>query len=179
MFKLKYYKNISLATLCGLLLSNPCFASDEVENKILSMQLSLPKVSAPVANYVSSVRVGNLIFISGQLPMEDGKLKYKGKLGAHASEADGIEAAKLCALNILAHLKAEIGSLDKIKRCVKLTGFVNSTPEFIDHPKIINGASDLIVSILGDKGKHTRAAVGVASLPLGASVEIEAIFEIE
>ncbi|WHA05579.1 RidA family protein [Candidatus Bandiella numerosa] len=117
--------------------------------------------------------------MSGQLPMEEGRVKFTGKLGENIAIEDGVEAAKLCALNIVAQLKSAVGSLDKVKRCVKLTGFVNSASDFTSHPQVINGASDIIVKIFGDKGKHARAAVGVSSLPLGASVEVEAIFEIE
>lgn len=150
-----------------------------VEDKLAALKLSLPIVSAPVANYVSCTQVGKLIFVSGQLPIEAGKVKYVGKLGSSISDEVGAEAAKLCALNVLAQLKATIGSFNCVKRCVKLTGFINSTPEYTAHPKIMNGASDLIVAAFGDLGKHARAAVGVTSLPLGAAVEVEAIFEIE
>lgn len=173
------FKNVSLYLFVALFACNMCMAANDAEVKLTEMKLTLPKVSAPVANYVPYVIVGNLVFISGQLPMEDGKVKVTGKLGRNVSEENGAEAAKLCALNILAHLKAAVGSLDKVKRCVKLTGFVSSTPDFTTHPKVINGASDLIVGVFGDAGKHARAAVGVPSLPLGAAVEVEAVFEIE
>lgn len=162
------------------LVANSCLAANgsNVENKMAELQITLPKVSAPVANYVSAIVVGNMVYISGQLPMEDGKLKYNGQLGNNVSVEQGVAASRLCALNILAQLKHSIGSLDKVKKCVKLTGFVNSNSDFTAQPQIINGASDLIVSIFGEKGKHARAAVGVSSLPFGAPVEIEAIFEI-
>lgn len=182
MQKLSTYKKISLLLLSGILLySSNCFSSNDIniEENLTKMQITLPKTSAPVANYVSYTVVGKLVFISGQLPMEDGKLKFAGKVGDSISEEQATQAARLCALNILAQLKAATGSLNKVKRCIKLSGFVNSTPDFTAHPKIINGASDFIVSIMGEKGKHARAAVGVSSLPLGAAVEIEAIFEIE
>jgi enamine deaminase RidA (YjgF/YER057c/UK114 family) len=150
-----------------------------VENKLATLQLQLPAVSTPLANYVPCTIAGSLLFVSGQLPYEHGKLKVVGQLGASVSQEQGIEAARHCMLNILAQAKAILGSLDKIKRCVKITGFVNATADFTTHPKIINGASDLLVAIFGENGKHARAAVGVSSLPLGAAVEVEAIFEIE
>ena len=150
-----------------------------IENKLTTLQLQLPTVSTPLANYVPCTISGSLLFVSGQLPYENGTVKLSGQLGAAVSEEQGIEAARHCMLNILAQAKAALSSLDKIKRCLKITGFVNATPEFTAHPKIINGASDLIVAVLGDAGKHARAAVGVSSLPLGAAVEIEAIFEVE
>jgi enamine deaminase RidA (YjgF/YER057c/UK114 family) len=142
------------------------------------MELDLPQVSLPIANYLPYLISNNMVFISGQLPLENGKVKFVGKLGQTVSIEQGQEAARLCALNILAQLKAAIGSLDKVKRCIKLSGFVNATDDFTAHPQIINGASDLMVEAFGEPGKHARAAVGVSSLPLGAAVEIEAIFEI-
>ena len=127
---------------------------------------------------MASKIVGNLVFISGQLPLNsEGKL-IKGKVGKELNLEQGQEAAKLCALNLLAQLKKISGSLDKVKGCVKITGYVNSIDSFVDQPKIINGASDLISKIFGDKGKHTRAAVSANSLPLGAAVEVEGIFEV-
>ena len=138
----------------------------------------MPKAPDPVGGYVASKIVGNLVFISGQLPLNsEGKL-IKGKVGKELNLEQGQEAAKLCALNLLAQLKKISGSLDKVKGCVKITGYVNSIDSFVDQPKVINGASDLISKIFGDKGKHTRAAVSVNSLPLGAAVEVEGIFEI-
>lgn len=150
-----------------------------IEQKLASLQLQLPTVSTPLANYVPCTVAGSLLFVSGQLPYENGKIKIIGQVGASVSEEQGIEAARHCMLNILAQAKAALGSLHKIKRCVKITGFVSATPEFRAHPKIINGASDLIVEVLGEVGKHARAAVGVCSLPLGAAVKVEAIFEVE
>ncbi len=151
-----------------------------IANKMAQMQLVLPKASTPIASYLPYVIVDDLVFISGQLPLEEGRVKFTGRLGDSLSEEEGIAAAKLAALNILAQLKvATGGSLDKVKRCVKLSGFVNSTADFTAHPKIINGASDLIVELFGEQGKHTRSAFGVSALPLNAAVEIEAIFQIE
>ncbi|MCX6957610.1 MAG: RidA family protein [Verrucomicrobiae bacterium] len=151
---------------------------NSIENKLTTLQLQLPIVATPLANYVPCTISGSLLFVSGQLPYENGAVKIVGQLGTTVSEEQGIEAARHCMLNILAQAKAALGSLDNIKRCLKITGFVNATSEFTAHPKIINGASDLVVAVLGDSGKHARAAVGVSSLPLGAAVEIEAIFEI-
>ena len=143
------------------------------------LNIELPQAPDPVGAYVAFKKIGKLIFISGQLPiMKDGKL-LKGKIGKDLSLEDGQKAAKLCAINILAQAnKAVAFDLNKIKNCVKITGFVNSTDEFIDQPKVINGASELIVSIFGDAGMHTRAAVSTNSLPLGVSVEVDAIFEL-
>ena len=148
------------------------------EENLKKLNISLPKAPDPVGAYVASKIVGNLVFISGQLPLNsEGKL-IKGKVGKELNQEQGQEAAKFCALNLLAQLKKICGSLDKVKGCVKITGYVNSIDSFVDQPKIINGASDLISQIFGNIGKHTRAAVSVNSLPLGAAVEIEGIFEV-
>ena len=148
------------------------------EENLKKLNINLPKAPDPVGAYVASKIVGNLVFISGQLPLNsEGKL-IKGKVGKELNLEQGQEAAKFCALNLLAQLKKICVSLDKVKGCVKITGYVNSIDSFVDQPKIVNGASDLISQIFGDKGKHTRAAVSVNSLPLGAAVEIEGIFEI-
>ena len=148
------------------------------EENLKKLNISLPKAPDPVGAYVASKIVGNLVFISGQLPINsEGKL-IKGKVGKELNQEQGQEAAKFCALNLLAQLKKICGSLDKVKGCVKITGYVNSIDSFVDQPKIINGASDLISQVFGDKGKHTRAAVSVNSLPLGAAVEVDGIFEL-
>ena len=149
-----------------------------IEDKLKTMGLSLPEAPAPVANYVPTRLTGTLLFISGQVSRSgDGRL-LTGKLGAGTDIAAGREAAKACALNVLAQARAALGSLDRIEAIVKLTGFVNSAPDFKDHPQVVNGASDLLVELLGDKGRHTRSAVGVAALPGGAAVEIEAIIAV-
>lgn len=140
--------------------------------------IKLPKPVAALASYVPYVIVDNYVYISGQLPIEEGQVKYIGKVGDAVSQEEAIEAAKLCALNTLAHLEVAAGSLDKVKRCIKLTGFVNAISEFTTHPKIINGASDLMVSVFGENGKHARSAVGVSSLPFNSSVELESIWEL-
>ena len=148
------------------------------EKNLNKLNINLPKAPDPVGAYVASKIVGNLVYISGQLPLDnEGKL-IKGKIGKDLNLEQGQESANLCALNLLAQLKKITGSLDKVKSCIKITGYVNSTDSFIDQPKVINGASDLISQIFGDKGKHARAAVSVNSLPLGASVEVEGIFEV-
>ena len=148
------------------------------EENLKKLNISLPKAPDPVGAYVASKIVGNLVFISGQLPLNsEGKL-IKGKVGNELNQEQGQEAAKFCALNLLAQLKKICGSLDKVKGCVKITGYVISIDSFVDQPKIINGASDLISQVFGDKGKHTRAAVSVNSLPLGAAVEVDGIFEL-
>ena len=151
----------------------------KIAEKIKELGLEIPQAAVPVANYVGFVKSGNQIIISGQLPMRDGKVKYTGKVGSEVSIEDAILAAKLCAINIIAQLNLALdGNLDKIKKCVKLGIFINATPDFTDHPKVANGASDLIVEIFAEKGKHARAATGAGSLPLGAAVEIDAIFEV-
>jgi len=149
------------------------------ENKIKELKLVLPEARDPVGSYVASKIIGNMLFISGQISIaEDGKL-IKGKVGKELKTEEGYEAAKRCGLNIISQVKKACDEdLSKIKSCVKLTGFVNSTEDFIEQPKVINGASDLIVSVFGNAGMHTRAAVSVNSLPLGVSVEVDAIFEL-
>ena len=149
------------------------------EKKILELGLKLPEAKAPAGNYVATKTVGKLLYISGQISISaDGNL-IKGKIGKELTTEQGYDAAKRCGLSIIAHAKIACGDdLSKIKSCVKLTGFVNSTEEFTEQPKVINGASDLIASIFGDAGMHTRAAVSTNSLPLGVSVEVDAIFEL-
>lgn len=146
-----------------------------IEHRLKSLGLALPPAPSPVANYVPFQLAGALLFISGQISRTGEGQVMAGKLGAGVDIARGREAARLCALNILAQARAALGSLERIERIVKLTGFVNAAPDFKDHPQVVNGASDLLVEILGDRGRHTRSAVGVASLPLDAAVEIEAI----
>ena len=150
-----------------------------IEQKLADQGIVLPKPAAPVANYVPFVRSGNLIFVSGQVCFgADGKLIAKGKLGAGVSLEQGVAAARGCAINLLAQAKAAIGDLDQVTRVVRLGGFINSAPDFLDGPKVLNGASDLMVAVFGDKGRHARTTVGVASLPADAAVEVEGIFEV-
>lgn len=149
-----------------------------IEQRLNALGIELPQAAAPAANYVPAVQSGSMLYISGQIPMINGDLRYVGKLGVEYSVAEGAECARLCALNIIAQAQAALGELDRVKRVVKLTGFVNSAPDFTDQPKVINGASDLMAEVFGDRGQHARSAVGVAALPLGVAVEIEAILEI-
>jgi enamine deaminase RidA (YjgF/YER057c/UK114 family) len=150
------------------------------DTRLAELGLTLPVAAAPVANYVGYTVSGKTVYVSGQLPFKDGKLTCVGKLGAGVSLEEGYAAGRQCALNILAHLKVACGGdLDRVARVLKLSGFVNSTPEFVDAPKCVNGASDLLVAVFGDAGKHARAAVCVASLPAGAAVEVEAIVELK
>ena len=150
-----------------------------VEQKLAAQGITLPNPAAPVANYVGFVRSGNLLFVSGQVCFDaQGKLIAKGKLGAGVTVEQGNAAARGCGINLLAQVKAAIGDLDKVVRVVRLGGFVNSAPDFLDGPKVLNGASDLMVAVFGDKGRHARTTVGVASLPSDASVEVEGLFEV-
>lgn len=152
-----------------------------IETNLQTLGISLPAAAAPVANYVPVSRIGNLVVISGQLCFgADGTLdpSHIGKLGANISPEKGKEAAALCAINILAQLKAAVGGFDKVVSCVRLGGFINVAPGFTALPAVMNGASDLMVAIMGDAGRHARSTVGVSELPMGASVEVEAMFEV-
>ena len=153
----------------------------KIETKLRELGITLPTPAAPVANYVGAVAAGNLLVVSGQLAFgADGKLDpaHKGKLGAEVFHEAGQAAARLCAINILAQAKAALGDLDRIKRCVRLGGFINCRPDFNALPAIMNGASDLMVAVLGERGRHARTTIGVAQLPLDCAVEVEALFEI-
>ena len=152
-----------------------------IEKKLAELGVTLPQPAVPVANYVSYVKTGNLVVISGQLCLgADGKIapEHKGKIGADVSAEQATEAAKLCAINLLAQLKAAVGDLDRVERCVRLGGFMNAVPTFAQLAPVMNGASDFMVAALGDKGRHARSTVGVAELPLDAAVEVEAMFEV-
>ena len=152
---------------------------DTVEARLATLGIALPAAPNPVANYVPSCLAGNLLYVSGQISKAaDGSI-VSGRLGGGMTVAEGREAARLCAINILAQAKAALGSLDRIVQIARLTGYVSATPEFTEHPQVINGASDLMVEVLGDKGRHTRVAVGVSSLPLGCAVEVDAILIID
>lgn len=149
-----------------------------IETRLQSLGLTLPNAPTPAANYVPYVVIGKMVYISGQIPMNEAGL-ITGKVGAEVSTEDATSAAKICALALIAQLQnACDGDLDKVNRVVKLTGFVNATPDFTDHPEVVNGASDLIVDVFGDKGRHARAAVGCGSLPRNVQVEVEGIFEL-
>ena len=150
-----------------------------VEKKLAELGIVLPTPATPVANYIPFVRVGALLFVSGQICLDaSGKLVAKGKLGDGVSIEDGQKAARACAINVLAQVKAALGELDKVKQVARLGGFINSSPSFLEGPKVMNGASDLMVAVLGNKGRHARTTVGVAVLPADAAVEVEGIFEI-
>ncbi len=150
-----------------------------IEARLAELGVTLPSPVAPAANYVPFVRSGNQLIMSGQIPMGPNGLEYVGKLGDTCSIEDGQACARLCAINLLAQVKVALdGDLERIVRLVKLVGFVNSTPDFGEQPKVINGASDFMVEVLGEKGKHARSAVSAAALPFGVATEVEAIFEI-
>ncbi len=153
--------------------------SGPIASRLKELGIELPTPAAAVANYVPFVMAGDLLFVSGQLPLENGKLVVTGKLGDTLGIEDGVRAARLCALNLLAQARAAGGGdIDRVRRLVRLTAFVSSTPGFTDQPKVINGASDLMVQVLGEAGRHARVAVGAPSLPLDAAVEIEGIFQL-
>ncbi|MBN9250275.1 MAG: hypothetical protein BGO03_10600 [Mesorhizobium sp. 61-13] len=152
---------------------------ETIEKRLSDMGVTLPAAAAPAANYVPFVRSGNLLFPSGQLPMKDGKLAVTGLLGRDLDVAAGKEAAKLCAINILAQAKAALGDLEKIRRLVKINIYVASSPDFTEQHLVGNGASDFFAEVLGERGKHARVAVGMAALPLNAAVEIESILEVD
>ena len=149
-----------------------------IEEKLKSLNIDLPIPPKPAGSYIPVVVTGNLAFVSGQIPMQDGKVVFTGKVPTEKSIEDAQKAAKICAINILAQLKANLGSLDRIAKIVRVSGFVNSAPDFAEQPKIINAASDLFFDIFGERGRHSRIAVGVSSLPLNSTVEIDVVVEI-
>jgi enamine deaminase RidA (YjgF/YER057c/UK114 family) len=152
----------------------------QIDKRLAELGITLPVPAKPVANYVGWVRTGNLVYTAGQVSLKDGKIEYQGKVGSDYSVEDAQKAARLCAINIIAQIKEACdGDLDRVRRIVKLVGFVNAVPEFIDHPKVINGASDVMVEVFGDRGKHARSAVGSGSLPINVAVEVEAIAEVD
>jgi len=152
----------------------------QIDKRLAELDIILPVPAKPVANYVGWVRTGNLVYTAGQVTLKDGKIEYQGKVGKDYSVDEAQKAARLCAINIIAQLREACnGDLDRIKRIVKLVGFVNAIPEFTDHPKVVNGASDVMVEVFGDKGRHARSAVGSGSLPVNVAVEVEAIAEID
>ena len=169
----KYY--ILFAFLCLNIYSQ----AQSPEENLKALGIVLPKLSAPIANYVNYVRTGNLIYFSGSGPSVEGQGYVQGKLGKDMTIEQGREAARITGINLIASLKNAVGDLNKVKRIVKVLGMVNSTESFTDQPKVINGFSDLMVAIFGEKGKHARSAVGIVSLPLNMAVEIEMIVEVE
>ena len=153
--------------------------SGRIDTRLQELSITLPKAAPPVASYVPYVITGNLVFISGQVTMGPSVLEYVGQVGKEFTMEQGQAAARLCALNVIAQLReACAGNLDRVTRCVKVTGFVNAVPNFAQHPEVVNGASDTFVQVFGERGKHARAAVGAGSLPRNVAVEVEAIFEI-
>ncbi len=148
-----------------------------IEEKLKSLDISLPTPPRPAGSYIPVVISQHLAFVSGQIPMQDGKVAFSGKVPSIQSIEEAQKAAKLCAINALAQIKAELGSLDRIKKIVRVSGFVNSTEDFSEHPKVINSASDFLHDVFGDIGKHSRIAIGVNSLPLNSTVELEMIVE--
>lgn len=153
--------------------------ASSIEDRLSELGITLPAAAAPAGSYVPVRRSGSLLIVSGQLPMEGGQVRYRGKLGAGVSLEDGQAAARLCAVNILAQAKAALdGDLGRVKACLRLGGFVACAPEFTQHPQVINGASELMVAVFGEAGRHARAAVGVPSLPLDAAVEVDAMLEV-
>jgi enamine deaminase RidA (YjgF/YER057c/UK114 family) len=151
-----------------------------VDERLRALALELPQPSKPGANYVPFVRTGSLVFVTGQLSQWNGERRFIGKLGREFSVEQGQQAARLCALNLVAHLREAVaGDLDRVTRCLRIAGYVNSTPDFVGHSQVINGASDLFVDLFGERGRHARMAVGVAALPYDVAVEVEGIFEIE
>jgi enamine deaminase RidA (YjgF/YER057c/UK114 family) len=150
-----------------------------VEGRLREHGIELPAPSLPGAQYAPFVRTGNLIFLSGQICQWNGERRFIGKVGREFGLEDGIQAARLCALNLLAQLRVALeGDLDRVSNCVSVRGFVNATPEFLDHPKVINGASELFVSVFGEAGRHARTAIGVGGLPYGVAVEVDAVFAV-
>jgi enamine deaminase RidA (YjgF/YER057c/UK114 family) len=154
--------------------------ASSIETKLGELGIALPPPGAPGGNYVPFVVVGELVFMAGQVAREGGKMKYTGKVGKDVSIEQAQAAARLCAVNLLAQLKQACGGdLDRVERCVRLGGFVNSPLDFYDHPKVINGASDLMVAVMGERGQHARTAVGVSALPMDSAVEVEAVFQLK
>jgi enamine deaminase RidA (YjgF/YER057c/UK114 family) len=153
--------------------------STTISSRVKALGLELPKAGAPAANYVPFVITGNLVFLAGQICQWQGERRFIGKVGGAISAEDGVKAAQLCGLNILAWIAEIVGDdFDRVTRCIRLGGFVNSTPDFVEQPRIVNGCSDLVVNVFGDKGRHARTAVGTNVLPFDVAVEVEAIFEI-
>lgn len=149
-----------------------------VDSRLTALEIELPEPSAPGANYVPYVRTGNLLFITGQLSQWNGERRFVGKLGRDVGIEEGRQAARLCALNVIAHLRAALdGDLDRVARCVRIAGFINATPEFTATSQVMDGASDLFVDVFGEAGRHSRLAIGVSTLPYGVAVEVEGVFE--
>ncbi|WP_394835385.1 RidA family protein [Pendulispora rubella] len=151
----------------------------KIETRLSELRIELPAATAPVANFVPCVQTGNLLYVSGQVTAFNGEIRHVGKVGENISLEEAVQAARVCALNVLSQARAFLGDLDRVVRIVQVQGFVNAVPDYRDHPKVVNGASDLFVEVFGDAGKHARFAVGVGSLPLGVSVEVAAVLEVK
>lgn len=152
--------------------------TDSVADRLAALGLTLPDAPSPAGSYVPFVRCGSLVFVAGQIPLWNGEIRHRGRIGDTLSVEDGVAAAQLCALNLIAQVRAACeGDLGRVRRVVKLGGFVSCTADFVDHPKVLNGASDLMVQVFGDAGRHARFAVGAPSLPLGVAVEVDGVFE--
>ena len=151
---------------------------ENIAQRLSQLGIKLPNTAVPAGSYVPYVLEKNLLWISGQVPFWNGKVKYRGKVGSEVSLDDAIMAARLCGLNILAQIKTALGDLNRVERMIKLSGFVNSSSDFTDHPKVINGASDLMVDVFGELGRHTRVAVGASSLPLNSTTEVDALVRV-
>jgi enamine deaminase RidA (YjgF/YER057c/UK114 family) len=149
-----------------------------IDSRLAELGLTLPGAAPPAGSYVPFVQSGTLLFVAGQIPLRDGEVVRRGHLGSDVTLQEGVEAARLCAINLIAQARAACGDLDRVRRVVKIGGFIAAAPTFIDHPKVLNGASELLVEVFGDCGRHARFAVGASSLPLGAAVEVDGIFEI-
>lgn len=159
---------------------NETTAEGGIARRLESLGITLPRPAAPAGAYVAYYRLaqGNLLYVSGQLPIWNGELRIRGRIGQDLTIAEGQEAARLCGLNLIAQAQAACGALERVKGVVRLTGFVNAVADFVEHPQVLNGASELMTHVFGDAGRHTRVAVGAGSLPLGAAVEVEGIFEL-
>ena len=176
--KIIYIFIISLIMIACEPVATPTDSNYDPEEKLKELGIELSTPSSPVANYVNSVRSGNLLFISGKGPLKNDGNYIKGKVGSDLTIEQGYEAARITAVNLISTIKASVGDLKKVKRVLKVTGMVNAASNFTDHPKVVNGCSDLIVEVFGDRGKHTRAAVGMGSLPSNIAVEIDMILEV-
>lgn len=152
--------------------------SSKIDARLAELGITLPNPNKPVANFVPCVQTGNLLFVSGQVTAWNGEYKYVGKVGREVSLEDAQKAARICALNVVAHARSHLGDLDRVTRLVMVQGFVNAIPEFTEHPKVINGASDVLVEIFGDAGRHARFALGAGSLPFNVAVEVAAVLEV-
>ncbi len=176
---IRYFLLILLAVILGTTAASAMVANETPEQRLQALEITLPEVSPSIANYVSAVRTGNLLFVAGHIPRNEDGAVITGKLGENTSIEEGYEAARIAAISLLATLKSELGDLSRVKRVVRVFGMVNATPDFTGHSQVINGCSDLLVQVFGENGRHARAAAGFSSLPVGAVVEIQLVVEVE